>query len=568
MQKTARKSLAALAKPVKVRRSIRVPKSLWIGLGGIVTVAALIFSYSRIGNEDGTVSQFANFVPTFASAGNNVVAPTATKIPAKTNTPKPATLVPVAGGYSDPTMYDDFDKTVYEGSYNNSLWSVWTSDNGSANIAQKSGGLSIVANREQRIWLISQSYDEIFITKPVFFEAKVMLDLTSTSSDVLLTARTDYGSAHCGPGDYGSPVIQCWRKFFEQRSDEGSVDISPGTWHIVRLEIDPDAQTITSYIDRQKIQTYTPTNSETLMKSNFLFSIELNNWSADQSVGYIEYVRIGVIADDPGNTSLPIRTPLVPLSTPLPGKLVLSIDNFEKTIPWLPLDMNARPTVHFVGFNMAHHPFDNILIRQAFIQAIDRQILVDMARRYKENNPRFATTLTPPETLGYDLSGEVGIGFDPQKAKELLSEAGYSDPSGFPTINFFVYPAGEITPGDRFNMANAMADMWQTYLGVTVQVQALNWNDFTSRIKTNPPDLYWIRWGADYNDPDNFLRELYHSSSQSNFGKFSNSEFDQLVDLATKSDDPSERQELYIRAERMLCENEAAALPLYYINTP
>ena len=163
------------------------------------------------------------------------------------------------------------------------------------------------------------------------------------------------------------------------------------------------------------------------------------------------------------------------------------------------------------------------------------------------------------------MYNQVGAGFDPQRAKELLTEAGYSDPSAFPGITIIVSAYGETAPGARFNMASAMTEMWKTNLGVSVQVEVIQkFNYYGNRLRTNPPEIFWFGWVADYNDPDNFLREIFHSSSQFNYGYFSNSEFDKLVDRAAKSKDPAERQELYIQAERILCETEAALIPLYH----
>jgi ABC-type oligopeptide transport system substrate-binding subunit len=217
-----------------------------------------------------------------------------------------------------------------------------------------------------------------------------------------------------------------------------------------------------------------------------------------------------------------------------------------------------------VGFNTLHPPFNSALVRQAFAYAIDRQVIADMAKKYKASNPTPATTLTPPDTLGRDLYDEIGSKFDPEKAKALLTEAGYSDPSAFPTLTMIVNSYGDIAPGARFNMASAMAEMWKTSLGVSVQVQATNPQGFRDRLNNNPPEMFWLGWVADVNDPDNFLREIFHSGSQYNYGKFASSEFDQLVDRAQKSKDPAQRQELYIQAERLLCETEAALIPLYY----
>jgi len=233
------------------------------------------------------------------------------------------------------------------------------------------------------------------------------------------------------------------------------------------------------------------------------------------------------------------------------------------------LDKTAKPGVNYVGFNTVKPPFNSSLVRQAFAYSIDREVLVEMAKKYKVINPAPATTLTPPQTLGRDLYGVVGANYDPQKAKDLLTEAGYTDPSSFPKVIFLVNASGDLAPGARFNMANAMADMWQTHLGITVEVQAIgSFSEYNDRLKTNPPDLFWIGWAADYNDPDNFIGEIFNPSGdyhgEINYGHFSNSEFNKLVDRAAKSNDPTERQELYIQAERLLCETEAAIIPLFF----
>jgi len=256
---------------------------------------------------------------------------------------------------------------------------------------------------------------------------------------------------------------------------------------------------------------------------------------------------------------------LIPSPTPLPGSVTLPLDTLGKSSPWLPLDKTARPGVSYVGFNTLKPPFNNPLVRQAFAYAIDRDVLVEMAIRYKSINPVHATTLTPPETLGRDLYNEVGAKYAPQTANDLLTQAGYSDPASFPKVVFLVNASGDTAPGARFNVANAMADMWKTHLGITVEVQAIQaFSDYNNRLRSDTPDLFWMGWAADYNDPDNFLSELFNSGSEYNYGNFSNSDFDNLVNRAKNSFNPAKRQELYIQAERILCETEAALIPLWH----
>jgi len=228
------------------------------------------------------------------------------------------------------------------------------------------------------------------------------------------------------------------------------------------------------------------------------------------------------------------------------------------------MENSARPGTYFFFFNLSKPPFNNALVRQAFAAAIDREALVEVAKKYGANNPRPATTFTPPETLGRDLYNEVGIPFNPANAKDLLAQAGYSDPSKFPPVTLLINVGGDAAPGFHVKITDEMVKMWQQYLGIKVTVEVINWGPYLERIDSSPTEIFRLSWAADYNDPDNFLREIFKSGSQYNYGNFSNTEFNKLVDRAAKSTDPAERQELYIQAERILCETEAALIPIYH----
>jgi len=267
----------------------------------------------------------------------------------------------------------------------------------------------------------------------------------------------------------------------------------------------------------------------------------------------------------PTSTPEPTSTATAsPTPTALPGLLVLPLDTLDNRIPWLPMDPSARPGVYYFYFNLAKPPFNNVLVRQAFAAAIDRQALVEIADKYRATNPRPATSLTPPGTLGRDLYGEVGISFDPTRAKELLTQAGYTDSSSFPPVQLVINLAGDPAPGFHVKITDAMVKMWREALGVEVTVQVLSWDAYRERVRSNPPDIGRLGWVADVNDPDNFLREIFKSSSQYNYGHFSNTDFDRLVDRAAERKDPAERQALYIEAERILCETEAALIPIFH----
>ncbi len=262
-------------------------------------------------------------------------------------------------------------------------------------------------------------------------------------------------------------------------------------------------------------------------------------------------------------TEVPTSTP-VPTLTPLPGNVVIPVTSLGTDIPWLPLDRSRYPTVFIITINNQMPPFDNPLVRRAFAASIDRDVIVGMAKKWYAVDPSPATTFIPPETLGRDLYGEMGINYDPARARDLLAQAGYTDTSAFPKVLFLVNSYGDTAPGARFNMANAIAEMWKNNLGITVEVQALSRLAFGDRVRSDPPALFWNGWLPDPgNDPD-FIRQVFSTDAEYNYGHFSNPDFDSLVERAERSHDPAARQVLYIEAERLLCEMEAGIIPLYH----
>ena len=264
-------------------------------------------------------------------------------------------------------------------------------------------------------------------------------------------------------------------------------------------------------------------------------------------------------------TQPPTQTPAptdTPAPTPLPGKVVLPIDTLGSRNPWLPYDKSAIPGVAYFAFNTQKAPFNSALVRQAFAAATDRQVVIDLYTKYGAKDLHPATSLTPPEVLGRDLYGEVGIPFDPSNAKELMTEAGYQDTSSFPEVTLMVNVGGDAAPGAHQNVAEAVAKMWRDNLGINVKIVTVPWSNYQERLKTDHPDVFRIGWIADYNDPQNFLGDIFE---QINYGNFNNSEYFNIVNKAgNTSGNPLLRQELYLQAEQILCETEAAVIPLYH----
>jgi hypothetical protein len=253
-------------------------------------------------------------------------------------------------------------------------------------------------------------------------------------------------------------------------------------------------------------------------------------------------------------------------AAPLPGLEVIPLAELGKSMPWLPVQADTRPSTYYFYFDLSQPPFDNVLVRQAFAAAIDRQVLVAIAREHGVQDPRPATSFTPSETLGRDLYNEVGIPFDPDRARALLVQAGYSKPDQLPAITLLVGLASDSNI-PHAELGEAVQKMWQQNLGVQVTLETMEVEAFFERIATDPTQVFrTIRFAVD-NDPNDFLQNFL-TGAKINYGGFSDPEFDRLIEQAAKSDDPALRQRLYIQAERILCETQAAVLPVYHAAYP
>jgi oligopeptide transport system substrate-binding protein len=146
------------------------------------------------------------------------------------------------------------------------------------------------------------------------------------------------------------------------------------------------------------------------------------------------------------------------------------------SIPWLPLDESAIPCTYYYGFNVTKPPFDNRLVRQAFALSVDRQAINNIA----SGQTTAATSFTPPQVLGRDLYGQVGLPFNIGRAQELLAQAGFPNGEGLPQITL----AFNTSEGHQ-RIADAMATVWREQLGAETVLESFDWDTYTeNRMRT------------------------------------------------------------------------------------
>lgn len=221
-----------------------------------------------------------------------------------------------------------------------------------------------------------------------------------------------------------------------------------------------------------------------------------------------------------------------------------------------PNEMRCQAGMHTTAtcFNTNRPPFDDVRVRQAFVHALDRQGL--LAAIQGDSVDPATGGLVPPAMAGH--SAHIGLPFDPARARQLLTEAGYPGGRGFPEVEM----CAVMTPNTSLTMVRWAQALRET-LNISLQWTAVDWLSYYQRLERRPPHVGMLIWSADYPDPDNFLRVAYRHS-QRYFG-WRNTEYERLIDGARQLADPAARLRLYRQADTILV-REAAIVP--YLHNP
>jgi oligopeptide transport system substrate-binding protein len=203
------------------------------------------------------------------------------------------------------------------------------------------------------------------------------------------------------------------------------------------------------------------------------------------------------------------------------------------------------------------NPFYDSRVRRAFAMALNKETIVKDIKRTGEP---VATTIIPPGSIG-GYTSPKGLPYDPEQARALLAEAGWPDPSVFPTVELlFNKDSGHDL------IAQSIARDWQTNLGVRTRLAQKELKVYKDELKKANYMTSRAGWYGDYGDPTTFL-EVNRTGDGNNDRKYSNPAFDALLDAARKELDPARRMSILSEAERILVEEDVPLIPIYHYNT-
>ena len=210
----------------------------------------------------------------------------------------------------------------------------------------------------------------------------------------------------------------------------------------------------------------------------------------------------------------------------------------------LTLHRQADLRSNYLGFNSQKEPFDNVLVRQAINYAVDVELIVNTIL---EGVGEAATGPIGANVWGANLDLE-GYGYNPERAKELLAEAGL--PDGFNTTLLIDDDA------TRVSIATVVARQLSE-IGINVEIQSLEWGAYLEQTAEGNHEMFILGWTTVTADADYGLFPLFHSSQFGAGGNrtfFENSRVDELLEAGRTTNDPDARLAYYLEAQEIIVE--------------
>jgi oligopeptide transport system substrate-binding protein len=215
--------------------------------------------------------------------------------------------------------------------------------------------------------------------------------------------------------------------------------------------------------------------------------------------------------------------------------------------------------VTFTSFNVKRKPLDDVRVRRALAEAIDRDAIEKEV--YGHAYGDVALSLIPPGTANVDHSAKVpwaGLTMEQRKteAKSLLAAAGFGP--GHPLHLTYSY----IQNPDVKRAAVAMQAMWKD-VGAEIEINATEFKVHYKLLETRSYDLAQTSWQLDYNDAQNILYLFQTSTVEMNYAGYSSPVFDKLMAQAEAEKDAVARGRILGQASATIM-NDVPLAPQFF----
>jgi len=151
--------------------------------------------------------------------------------------------------------------------------------------------------------------------------------------------------------------------------------------------------------------------------------------------------------------------------------------------PYKDFHRSTFSALTYYSFNTAHQPFDDVRVREALALAIDRERI--------SRDDLGGSTEPAGKFLPEEMSGEKPVvdqaemlGYDVNKARDLLAAAGHPNGEGFPVIRLLINRNEQ-----QRIVAQSIAAMWRSTLNIQTEILIRNWDEYEAAIRAGDYDI-------------------------------------------------------------------------------
>ncbi len=203
--------------------------------------------------------------------------------------------------------------------------------------------------------------------------------------------------------------------------------------------------------------------------------------------------------------------------------------------------------INYLAFDCQSFPFNNEKVRRAFSFAIDKKFICDEVLNGDGRPAEFGFV---PECNFYTPNKSERVEYNPELAKKLFYESGFTTNNPFPKLDLFVSSAkGSLV--DKW--CRALVKQLNTILDLELSVVNCNLKEKNNFIASKQAKIWRTGWAADYADADSFL-ELFCSQnkSENNQTRFYNKEYDRLFLASQITTSQEERNKLQQKIDKLI----------------
>ena len=272
---------------------------------------------------------------------------------------------------------------------------------------------------------------------------------------------------------------------------------------------------------------------------------------SDKQTAFMEFVtgKIDFLNDIDGSYRDDILTKSGRVTQKYKGKFILNSAPYLNTMYLGMLVDSSLPIVK-------HSPLKILKIRQAINYAIDKQKMI----KYLRNSLATAGNagFIPAGMPGFDAQKVKGYTYNPEKARELLAEAGFPNGRGLPDILLTT------TLGYRDLIEYVQGQLEQ--VGIKTRVEITLGASLRELVSKNGVNFFYGSWIADYPDGEDYL-SLFYSKNKipwgPNYTGFNNKQFDALFEQAHHEPNDAKRYALYQQMDNLVMQQSPVVI-LYY----